>query len=186
MKKILALLSIIVAPSFSEASGRLTFFTTLGGDPFVYDTDGTTKLGSGFKGQIFAGPDANSLVAVTLVGGTGSATESIAAFSDAVQGGILTGADLLASNVGDSASGVYQLRAWEGSFATFADAQSGNGKWGMSDVVTATFGAQSPTPVSGPNVNGFTSFSLVPEPGTVTLGLLGLGGLVASRRRKNV
>jgi hypothetical protein len=188
MKKFLVILAaaLVVPMSVGAASSTLTFTTgsPASGGPFVFDTDGTTKLanGAGFFGQIYAGPDAGSLVAV------GSAVEfgsTAGAFFDGLipGGGVVEVANVNA--VSDSVGGVgsYQIRAWGGSHASYENAVSAGANTGVSDVVNGvTMGTLQ---VAGPNVNGFTSFQLVPEPGTITLGLLGLGGLIASRRRKN-
>jgi hypothetical protein len=185
MKKLIAIAAIAAISQVSIfASGTLIFQTSdAGTGPFVFDTDGTTKLDNSFSGQIYAGPDANNLTAVGPVGTFGVFNGLI---NTGVNGMIFNGTEVAVSSVADSATGVYQIRAWQSSAGgSYEAAVTGGGKAGVSDVVTVQFGAQGPPASPGPNVSGFQAFQLVPEPGTITLGLLGLGGLIASRRRKN-
>jgi hypothetical protein len=185
MKKLIALLTatLLIPAAATAADGTLTFNTDdgLADGPFVFNTDGTTKLDSSFVGQIWAGADGNSLAAVGPVAQFGLFNGAVNA---GVNGIIFNGSSVTVSGVTAGGSGVYQIRAWEGNTSsTFAAAT----KRGQSANVTATFGGDTGSgSIPGPNVDQFSSFSLalVPEPTTVTLGLLGLGGLIASRRRK--
>lgn len=190
MKKIILSLALgAVCAQTAMGQATVNFITDPVGNvgPFVFDTDGTTKLNATFKGQIYAGTDANNLNAI----GTPVAFTTIGTTPNPLAVGIIQSGTVNVTSSGNAFVGAYQIRAWDGSFASYELAVAGSGKAGASDVVTGVqFGG--PDPASGPaltapNVNGFQSFSLtvVPEPGTITLGLLGLGGLIASRRRKN-
>ena len=187
MKKI-AITFALCAAVVQSANGQATvnFVTDPVGNvgPFVFDTDGVTKVGANIVGQIFAGVDAGNLAAI----GTPVAFTTIGGSPNPAALGIIQSGTVNVTASGNAFTGAYQIKAWDGQFASYDLAVAGNGKRGASDVVTgvAFGGPQTGLPAATPpNVNGFQSFSLVPEPGTMTLGLLGLGGLIASRRRKN-
>jgi len=75
-----------------------------------------------------------------------------------------------------------QLRAWDASFDTYEAASAASGKIGKSALlkVQTTF-----PPTAPANLLGLTSFNLiVPEPSTIALSVLGVGALLALRRRK--
>jgi hypothetical protein len=81
------------------------------------------------------------------------------------------------------------MRAWNASAgATFEIASLVNGAHvGSSSATSIVFGNSAATPpVVGPNVDTFGSFSLhvVPEPSTLALGIVGVAGLLALRRRQ--
>lgn len=80
----------------------------------------------------------------------------------------------------------FQLRAWNSSAGSFANAQTG-GTWYQSDIITLT-PSISPAPATtmfGPTVGQqFQGFTMVPEPSTFALGALGIGALLMVRRRK--
>jgi len=188
MKNILSILSaaLLLPLAATAAPSTLTFTTgsPASGGPFVFDTDGSTKLGNGagFFAQIYAGPDAGSLTAVGSAVEFGVTGQTF--FDGLIPNGGVVAVDSV-NAVNDSVGGVgsYQIKAWGGGHSSYDAAVSAGAKFGSSDIVNnVTMGTAT---VAGPNVTGFQSFSLVPEPGTVTLGLLGLGGLIASRRRKN-
>jgi hypothetical protein len=85
---------------------------------------------------------------------------------------------------------VFQIRAWESGFASYAAAFSGGGNVGSSDLWTQITGNATPTDLPKqivPPTGGFTGIdnvAIVPEPSTIALGLLGLGALALFRRRK--
>ncbi len=146
----------------SFASGTLNFrtYNTFQG-PFVHDTDGSTRLGADFKGQIYAGPAADQLSAVGQAAqfGTENGTPD-SLFLGAI---VSVASEVVVPAVGDNAVGFYQIRAWDGAYATFEAARASVGaKIGMSDVVQVTFGSDGGggSPSVGPDVNGFQSFSL--------------------------
>ncbi|MGB0582146.1 MAG: PEP-CTERM sorting domain-containing protein [Limisphaerales bacterium] len=186
MKKILTIAAAfaLVTGAYAQ-TGTITFNTSLDvvNGPFVFDVDGITKLDSNSYAQVFAGADANSLASVSGRGQFGVAGGS----PNATFNGIVLASQTLTSAVnGANGQGAYQIRAWTGNHADYATAVAAGANHGVSDVVTGlVFGGFGAPPSLPPNVDGFTSFALIPEPTTVALGLLGLGGLVASRRRKN-
>jgi len=81
----------------------------------------------------------------------------------------------------------FQLRAWDnrgGTIGTWADAMANPS---IAQGSSALFTVPQPLgagPVTPPNLLGLTSFNLVvPEPGVIALGVLGLGALLLRRRK---
>jgi len=88
--------------------------------------------------------------------------------------------------------GTFQLRAWDnhsGAITTWAAAMADpTVARGSSALFTPAFQLGGPTPtgvVTPPGLAGLTSFNLavVPEPGVIALGVLGLGALLLRRRK---
>lgn len=186
-KALLILAAAVLMPQVSFGQATITFKTAFGGNPadqFVTQVDGTTKLDRNFFGQLWVGATGGTLSAVgtpvrfTTFGGS----EQVAA-----AGAIDAGAVQVTTS-GNSFTADVQLYAWDAAHATYADAVTAGAQRGISAKMTGALGgaAASGPPVTAPDLPslGFVGFSLVPEPGTITLGLLGLGGLVAARRRR--
>lgn len=77
-----------------------------------------------------------------------------------------------------------QVFAWDqGAGATFDLARAAGGAWGMSQPWDYTVPAAG-SAVTAFYIHGFRSFSLVPEPSVIGLGLIGIGALFMLRRRK--
>jgi len=90
------------------------------------------------------------------------------------------------------AFGTFQLRAWDnkgGTVGTWAAAMADPTiARGSSALFTPTFplGGLTSPPTTPPGLQGLTSFNLVavvPEPGVIALGVLGLGALLLRRRK---
>ena len=82
-----------------------------------------------------------------------------------------------------------QMRAWDAAFDNYDAAVKGKGKSGFSKsiVVTVGFPPGTPPDLVGADKKGFPSFGIipaVPEPSTIALSVLGVGALLALRRRK--
>jgi hypothetical protein len=79
-----------------------------------------------------------------------------------------------------------QVRVWDitrtGSYAQAAAAGGGLGLYGQSEVFSYLVPAATDAP--GNKINGLRAFSVVPEPSTIALGVLGLGSLLLFRRKK--
>ena len=192
--KRLALFAVLfAAAATSRADYVITFFTFNAGNSalgVVFDTGGVTPLGSGFSGQIYAGANAGSLAAI------GSRANFIDGFGSISAGDItVTSASL---NPGDA--GAYQLKAWDnvgGTITSYEAAVAAGRKVGESAIVGlggtvqtsgfvlgGTIPGTPPTVISAPvNLHPSFSVALVPEPGLMTLGLLGAAGLFLRRRR---
>lgn len=146
----------------------------------IFDVDGTTALaGTAFLAQLYAGPTADSLapIGATLTFRTGAG----AGFVDTAAG--------TARTIGSVAAGAVatiQVKAWEAaSGATYEAALAAGGKTGFSNVITVTTGGAGEPPSLPANLTGLTSFQLtiIPEPSTIALGLLGVGALLLRRRK---
>lgn len=179
-------------PAFGQ--GRITFANTAastgvtGGSP-VTDSDGTTRLtGATFWAQLYAAPGAGvaegSLVALGTP--TNFRTGAGAGF---VPAGIV--ATVTGGIPGTTAT--VQMRAWEGAAgSTYEATLASGGKVGKSTgvggsaTINVTLGG--PDPAGGPDfldpfLTGLQPFSLVPEPSTIALGLLGAAALLLRRRK---
>ena len=182
MKKLLVLSSLLATVATSAfanisvngftfgnggANGAV-FFDTVGGTP----ADATVKVDFLFGASSGSLTDASSVF--TIQAGTGG-------FLNA---GVI---NVTSSNVGGG-PGFYVMRAWTGG-ATYDDIA--NTKKGTSGAATAiTFGGTpllGGTPLGVPDLNLHASFAItsvvVPEPATLALGLFGVAGLLARRRK---
>lgn len=147
--------------------------------------------GATFSAQLWAGPDAGSLVAI------GSPTP----FRTGAAAGFWTGATLSIPGVGAGQIAVMQARAWfngGGTYATYQSAVAAGQLAGESGLFNISLGGDpggGGLPIVTPNILGnadngtglpenMSAFVLVPEPSTIALGVLGLAGLLFLRRRK--
>lgn len=140
----------------------------------VFDSDGVTRLGTAYYGQLYAGPTESSLDPI------GSAIR----FKDAgsVGSGYIIGGTVTVPTVPDFSKAFVQLRAWEASGgASFEAAQAAGRKTGESPVFQVVVGSRwigLPAPLIG-----LQSFALVPEPARAWLLAVGLAGLALARRQ---
>lgn len=147
----------------AHADYMISFVTPNGvlGNP-AYDTDGVTKLGPSFSGQLYVGSSPGALVAI----GVPVQFSTVNGALNAAANGFIVANNLTvasASLFGGSA-GFYQLRAWTGA-ATYELAIATPGaKYGASTIQTVTLGG---TPAGGgapsiaPDVNLHGAFTLV-------------------------
>lgn len=141
--------------------------------------DGSTRLaGSGFMVQLYARPAGSS--------GAFEAAGAAVAFLTATGAGYWIPTPRTAQNVAPGGQAEVVVRAWRvADGSTWESAFASGRGWGQSQALTLGSGGGG-TPAALPaNLIGLTSFSLVPEPSTIALGILGgLGTLVLVRRRK--
>jgi hypothetical protein len=185
-KKIATVLACLAVTTAAFAQGTVNFDNTVGPAGInapVNNSDGTTRLGTGFWAQLYAGPAgtaAGSLVAV------GSPVQfQVNATTQAPLGSVNGGAVTIPGVAGGVVAAI-QMRAWNGTTgATYeAAVASGLGNIGSSTVLSITLGSPPGTPA---DLTGLTSFNLsplVPEPATYALGLLGAAALLLRRRNK--
>jgi len=186
MKKI-AMMAVFMAAAFPAlADYQIQFLTYNAGlsNP-VFDTDGTTRVGNTFLGQLYTGTSSGALSAIAspqsfLTGGGAGFIEV---------GSALT---ITSASIGGGTTGFYQLRVWNASAGSSYEtaAATAGAKIGFSAVTPVTFGG---TPLGGglavlvPQANLHSSFNLstvaVPEPATVALGLFGAAGMLIRRRK---
>lgn len=170
----------------AKADYQLNFVTANGGSSNpVFDVDGTTRLGPTFFGQLYAGANSGSLVAIgsAVQFGTVGGSPNVGAIGFIIDNAVTATSGTL---IGGSA-GVYQLRAWTGGATYGIAAATAGAKIGSSSVQNVIFGG---TPASGPAVlppdaSLHSSFALtvVPEPATIALGLFGPAGMFFRRRK---
>jgi hypothetical protein len=185
MKKlILTVAAAMMVVVGAQAQGYFVFNTRPNSSTVIkfFDTQGTALSGDNYHVQVFAGPDANSLLPV--VG------DPLDFRTDAAGAGLtspfLRQYTVAQSTLGGGATAFIGYQAYHGDSLATADQKS--------DMIT-TLNA-SPTGAAltvslqvAPNlpntVNlGSGNVSLVPEPTTLALDLLGLGSLLMIRRRK--
>jgi hypothetical protein len=150
----------------------------------VFDVNGTTPLSTAFLGQVYTSPTA---------GGTYVAVGAALHFDNGGNPGQIdlpaTGATLVSPNVAANTTGFYELKAWTATAGTtFEQASTVAGAHvGSSTATSVVFGNIAAGSPPGPDVSGFASFHLttvVPEPSTLALGIVGVAGLLALRRRQ--
>jgi len=176
MKKIL-LMAALVACIGAMAQGTVNFKNNVAGSfsAPVFNADGVTRLtGNAYYAQLYAN-----------IGGSfqpvGTATPFLA--NGYVNGGTVT---IDAAGV---VGGVVtlQMRAWEASTAgtagTYEAAIGAGKKYGFSETFTVTPGNPNSNPPGTPaDLATLKSFSLIPEPSTIALGLIGAAALLLRRR----
>jgi len=187
MKKLLLVGVVsLVGVSSVSAQGTINFVNRITGtlDKPVYlnGVGGTLLSGANFVAQLYysatdPGP-AGSLTAVLDAAapfrpaGAGAGYWNAGADATRVLTGILPNTQVW-----------LQVRAWDSTFgATYDLAKAAGGLWGDSNVFTAIAGGGTP-PVAPANMTGLTSFTLVPEPSTLALGILGAVALLLRRRK---
>lgn len=177
MKTLLFASAMVAAAATTLAQGTIKFSNYSPADSInalVY-APGAVKLGTAYLGQLYAGASIDSLAPV------GAAV----AFKDAsgVGTGIVSGGTVTTALAAGSTAYV-QLKAWEASGGASYEAAKNSGKmFGSSEIVKidALGGGGSPPAVPAP-LKGLQSFTLVPEPSTLALGVLGAAALMLRRR----
>jgi len=147
--------------------------------------DGTTRLdGTGFSAELW----------VNLGGSLTAVPGSITPFRTGAAAGAFVAIDpLTVAGVAPGAAASFVVRAWAnggGAFATYDAARTGGQLYGESLSFTSLpLGGGSP-PAAEPNIvgnplaaNNLQPFSLVPEPSTIALGLIGAFALLLRRRK---
>ena len=181
----------IVAPIYGPEPGNplrvIRGNATTNGGTMTYT--GPLLLGTGFTAALFGGAapitDENSGNLAFVASATFRTTAATAGFFIA---------PTAAQNVPGTtagAMGTFQLRAWDnlGGTVTTWDAALANpaSAHGSSALFTPTFplGGLTSPPTTPPGLQGLQSFNLavVPEPGVIALGVLGLGALLLLRRK---
>jgi len=187
MRKLIALFAVTVVTVSALAQGTVDFrnggpaFATVA-NRLVNNVGGAPLVGTDFVAQLYFGS------AGTVEGSLTAVSASPVAFriaTTASPGTWSGGGSRTLAGIAAGATAVMQVRVWDATLfpAGYAAAVSGGGVSGASDLFNYTV----PTAGSPPaaffmeNLRGFT---LVPEPSTIALGVLGLAGLLFIRRRK--
>jgi len=170
MKKLIVLFACTVITASSFAQGTINFATkTTGVNAKIFDVGGETPLAPGADtfAQLYAGASADSL---------GAVGSPVSVLGEGKKAGYFKGGTVDTGLAGGS-SGFFQVRAWKG--AASYEAATARGE---SNVLSVKTGGGSP-PLPPANLVGLESFSLVPEPGTIALAILGAAALFIRRRK---
>jgi len=173
MKKILLTAVAMLAALSLYGQGNVNFANAGVGLNSPFFDVGGARLGAGtYTIELLAGPDAGSLVAAG------------AAYTGAFANGYFNAGQRTVSNV-TTATAVALVRVWDnmgGTITSFAAAQAAGVRFGQS---AATFNISlTTTPATPATMVNLGSITLVPEPSTIALGLLGAVGAFLFRRRK--
>jgi len=166
MKKLILLLACTMIATSAFAQGTINFTNMKPTKQIINDADGA-KLEGGFA-QLYAGKSADSLAAVG----------SPVAFYTGTKAGYFKGGVV---DVGFNGAGFFQVKAWQGADTFEAALVSG-----MSNVIGLTPGDSTAAPPGLPaDLAGLEAFSLtvIPEPGTIALAVLGLAAFFVRRRK---
>jgi hypothetical protein len=173
MKKLLSIAALLAVALSASAQGTIQFVNRIPGtlDAPVFDVDGVTRLGgSGYQAQLYVGTSANNLQAVG----------SPVPFRTGAAAGYINSSDVSVPGIAGGASAFVAMRAWStASGATYEAA----GIKGSSQVLSITLGGAGSPPSTPALLTGLQQFSLVPEPSTIALAVLG-GIALLFRRRK--
>lgn len=177
MKTLMLASAFAAAAATALAQGTVNFsnYATASGINAPVFAPGNVKLGSAYLGQLYAGPTADSLAPV------GTAV----AFKDAAGAGTgyVIGGTVTINSVTPGANAFIQLRAWDAAGGTSYEAAQAAGKiYGNSATITIATGGGGSPPATPSPLTGLASFTLVPEPSTLALGVLGAAALLLRRR----
>jgi len=173
MKKLIVAAAIGLTAVGALAQGQFTFgnrVTAAGIDAVVTDAKGAKLDGAAFLAQAYVGMNEGSLapVGTALPFRTGGAA------------GYITSTGIAVPGMPAGTQVVVQMRAWEvAKGATYEAALASGEGFGASKSVTLTLTAP---PAAPADMVGLTAFSLVPEPSTLALGVLGVAALLLRRR----
>jgi hypothetical protein len=171
MKKLIIALAALMVSVAAYGQGQFAFNNRVPPDinaRFVLSTDPATGLGAGYTVQLFGGPAGGTLVALDPASTTFRTT------SAATQG-YVNPVTVTVPGVAPGASADIRLTV------VGSDVQGGSQNFG---VYTLSLGGGTITPPNLPLGTTALSVNIVPEPSTLALGILGLGALLAIRRRK--
>ena len=171
MKKLVALLACTIIATSAFAQGTINFTNLKPSKQIISDAAGA-KL-EGAWAQLYAGSSADNLAAVG----------SPVAFYEGKKAGYFSGGVV---GAGFNGAGVFQVKAWKGADSFDAASGTNGAETGMSGVFGLTPGDSTASPPGLPaDLAGLESFSLtvVPEPGTIALAVLGLAAFFVRRRK---
>jgi hypothetical protein len=179
MKKLLVTLAAVLVSASTFAQGTILFNTRIVGtvDAPVRRPD-NTGAGPSVNGQLFllSGGNYTALTPATTFR-DGSANPQAAFYV------IQPATAVTVPGIAAGGQATIVLRAWEG--ASFDAARTGGGLWGESSPITISLGGTPATgaPLPDAPLAGLQGFTLVPEPSTMALGLLGAAALLYRRRK---
>lgn len=185
MRKLIALFAVTVITASALAQGTVSFnnnsaFATTA-DRLVRNVGGSPLVGQNFVAQLYYGPQGSDMGSLTAV----ASSASLFRVATTSSPGTWSGGTRTLVGIAAGQTAVLQVRVWDNvAFpAGYAAAVTGNGVRGASALFNYTVPAAGSPPAAF-FIEGFRGFTLVPEPSTIALGVLGLAGLLFIRRRK--
>lgn len=180
MKIFLALLAGAIAAGQAFGQGQVVFANKVGTlvDAPVMDWRTGNGLGPNFTAQLYLQGQNGSLSPLVPSSTFRQAGVGAAAIADRYW--ITQTLDIPGVDPGTAAT--FVVRVWETAYGSYAQAQAKGGSYGDSAPFTVTVGGGILPPA---NLTTLQSFGLVlPEPGTITLGVLGALALLARSSRR--
>jgi hypothetical protein len=173
MKKLLVTLAAVLVSASTFAQGTILFNNrTPTGDARVFRPDGVTGAGAGVTAQLFL---VGAGGALTPIPGTTTfrTTPAAATF-------FVNPISVNVPGVAVGANATVRMRAWEGASWDTATIRGES-----NDVLVQNLGGQIGNNPPSPDapLSGLQSFTMVPEPSTMALGLLGAAALLYRRRK---
>ena len=174
MKKVIIALAAMLVTAAAFGQGTVQFnnrLTASGIDAKIFMPGGSPAVSdAAFKAQIYAGAEGTAVGSLKAVPGTTSFRTGNAA-------GYLNPIDLAIPGIAAGAKATLVVRAYNG--ASFESSSI----FGTSNPITVTLGGAGTPPGPGAELVGLQSFTLVPEPSTIALGILGAAALLLRRRK---
>lgn len=184
MKKLIPFMVLLAGVTSALAQGVVNFNNNVLAEPpdrTVYGPDMMTSLvGTNFVAQLLYGTTADSLTPHTQTAFFRVATTT--------QPGTWSGGNRTLAGAGGVGTTIFlQVRAWDAGpnrNISYDEAFATGRLYGFSDVFSYSQVLSSPPASTDTQMLNFRSFSLVPEPSVIGLGLIGIGALFMLRRRK--
>jgi hypothetical protein len=179
MKKLLVTLAAVLVSVSSFAQGTVIFNNrTQAGDAPISRPDGT-GAGAGISAQLYLQTAPGVFTALTPATTFRTASAAAAFFVNEINPFTVQG-------VLPGQSATFQVRAWDTTAGSYENAVAQNALRGASASFTIAQLGGTPAggaPIPTPSLNGLTAFTLVPEPSTIALGVLGAAALLYRRRK---
>ena len=172
MKNAILALAALMVTAATYGQGTVVFNNrnpTFGIDARIFL--GTEPISdASFKAQIYAGPEGTAVGSLKAVPGTTS-------FRTGNSAGYLNPIPLQVPGIAGGAKATLVMRVYNG--ASFESSSI----FGTSNPITITLGAAGTPPGPGAELIGLQGFTIIPEPSTIALGILGAAILLLRRRR---